>query len=155
MSKLILKRISMGILFILSIGIIIYGALQSDFAQHYQKSDAEIYKMKSQYAKKLFYDTSFKRSEKNDEILSLGDFTVNLENHKLVTKISIATDEDTIDMFIDNQSVIRNDVINSIMSLKGRAVNQESISREVKKSLNSRFERDNVRDVYFEKFLIQ
>lgn len=145
----------MGILVILVLGIIIYGALQSDFAQHYQKSDAEIYKTKSKYAKRLFYDTSFKRSSINDEILSLGDFTVNLASRKLITKISIATDEDTIEMFMENQSVIRNDVINSIISLKGRTVNQETISREIKNSLNSRFQEEKIRDVYFEKFLKQ
>ena len=53
MTQLILKRISMGILFILMSGIIIYGALQSDFAQHYKKSDADVYKMKSKAAKNI------------------------------------------------------------------------------------------------------
>ena len=153
--NLILKRISMGILIILMLGIVIYGALQSDFAQHYKKSDADVYKMKNKAAKRLFYDTSFKRSNENDEILSLGDFTVNLTSRKLITKISVATDEDTIEMFMENQSVIRNDVINSIISIKGRAVNQDTISKEIKNSLNSRFQQEKIRDVYFEKFLIQ
>ena len=153
--NLILRRISMGILFILMLGIIIYGALQSDFAQHYKKSDADVYKMKNKAAKRLFYDTSFKRSSENDEILSLGDFTVNLASRKLITKISIATDEDTIEMFMENQSVIRNDVINSIISLKGRTTNQDTIAREIKNTLNSRFKKENIKDVYFEKFLIQ
>ncbi len=145
----------MGILIILAIGLIIFGALQSDFAQHYKKSDADTYKMKSKAAKKLYYDTSFKQSSENDEILSLGDFTVNLTSRKLITKISVYTDEDTIEMFMENQSVIRNDVINSIISIKGRAVNQDSISREIKNSLNSRFQQEKIKDVYFEKFLIQ
>ena len=153
--NLILRRISMGILIILMLGIIIYGALQSDFAQHYKKSDADIYKMKNKAAKRLFYDTSFKRSSENDEMLSLGDFTVNLRGRKLITKISVATDEDTIERCMENQSVIRNDVINSIASLKERAVNQETLSREIKNSLNSRFQQEKIRDVYFEKFLIQ
>ena len=153
--NLILKRISIGILAVLGLGLIIYGALQSDFAQHYKKSDADAYKMKSRAAKKLFYDTSFKQSSENDEILSLGDFTVNLAGRKLITKISIATDEDTIEMFMENQSVIRNDVINSIISVKGRTANQDTISEEIQNSLNSRFEQDKIRDVYFEKFLIQ
>ena len=146
----------MLILGLMAIGILIYLAMQSNFAQHYKKAgDAESYKIKSKYAKELYYSKKFKRSKNSDEILSLGDFTVNIDQSKLIMKVSVDADEDTIESFMKNQSVVRDDVINSVIKLRGKKVDQDSVSDAIKSSLNSRFRRDKVRDVYFETFLKQ
>ena len=147
------------VLFILVVSILIKFSLESDFAKINSKNlhggDAG-YKMKTKYYKELYYSTEFKRDASNENMLSLGNFTVNIHDHKkLIMKVSIETEKDTIDTIMARQSVIRNDVIDSIINLKVKGINQESASIAIKNNLNKRLEGDVVKNVYFEKFLIQ
>ena len=158
--RTILKTLVFIILTILVIILLVYFSLQSDFAKVNSKqgsggSDAG-YKMKTKYYKELYYSTQCKRDSDNKNLLSLGHFTINLVNdRKLVIKASIKTDEETIDIIMDNQAVIRNDVINSVVNLKSSNVTPKKISSEIQKYLNNRFKDDTVKDVYLEEFLIQ
>ncbi|MEA3229129.1 MAG: flagellar basal body-associated FliL family protein, partial [Campylobacterota bacterium] len=91
-------------------------------------------------------------------ILSLGYFTVNIDsvkNNKLMTKVTVEMQEDVIDMVMSNQAVIRDDVINSISNLESSDVNPTNISRYIKNSLNTRMQKDVVKGVYLEEFVIQ
>jgi len=150
----ILKTILILLLSALAMVIVGYFAMQSDFAKHTKSSDGDIYKMKNRVAKERFYSTKLEINKNNNEIVSLGDFTVNLNDRKLIMKISVSTDRDTIDDFLNNQSVIRDDVINTIMRLNGKKISQPRISQAIKDTLNSRYRSENVKDVYFEKFIV-
>lgn len=161
-----LRKILISLMFILSFAllvmILIKLSLESDFAKVSTKklhgSDAG-YKMKTKYYEELYYSTGFKRNPSNENMVSLGNFTVNVNDNlihnKLLIKVSIEADEDVIDDIMDRQSVIRNDVIDSIMNLKPAGITQERLSIEIKKNLNNRLKGDVVKNVYFEKFIVQ
>lgn len=161
-----IRKILITLIFIVSFilaGLILMKlALQSEFSKINSKtfhgSDAG-YKMKTKYYKELYYSTQFSRNPRNKNIVSLGNFTVNVNNsknhNKLIMKVAIETEEDSIDDIMSRQSVIRNDVIDSIMNLRYSGINQESLSREIKTNLNKRLNGEVVKNVYFEKFLIQ
>ena len=154
--ELWIKRFIILILFILTVALLSYFAMQSDFAQISKKVDAaRSYKMKTKYAKELVYSTKFRKNSSNDSILSLGDFTINLKSRKLIMKVSIESDEDTIDTIMEYQSVIRNDVINSATNTKNSAISQAKLAQNIKEKLNSRLKENAVKEVYFEKFLLQ
>lgn len=161
-----LRKILISLMFILSsallIMILIKLSLESDFAKVNTKelhgSDAG-YKMKTKYYKELYYSTGFTRNPNNENMVSLGNFTVNINDNmmhnKLIIKVSIEADEDAIDDIMGRQSVIRNDVIDSILDIKSSGINQERLSIEIKNNLNKRLKGDVVKNVYFEKFIVQ
>ena len=155
----ILARSILIVLFSSAVLILFELALESDFAKVNSKNaqcSAAGYKMKTKFYEELYYSTEFKRDLNNDNMLSLGNFIVNTNNQrKLIMKVTIETEEDTIDTIMDRQSVIRNDVIDSILNLKSSCINQDRASREIKKNLNQRLKADVVKNVYFEKFIIQ
>ncbi|WP_345993367.1 flagellar basal body-associated FliL family protein [Sulfurimonas sp. HSL-1716] len=161
-----IKKIFTSLIFVLSVIFIILMvikvALKSDFAnvsnRNGQGSDAG-YKMKTKFYKEFYYSTNFKRNPSNDNMLSLGNFTVNInsnrEQNKLIMKVSIETKEGVIDDIMDRQSVIRNDVIDSVMNLRSSTINQENVSTAIKENLNKRLKGDVIKNVYFERFIIQ
>ncbi len=160
------RKILIGLIFILSFSLIVVIliklSLESDFAKVSTKSfhgDDSGYKMKTKYYKELYYSTGFKRNLSNENMVSLGHFTVNINDNmrhsKLLIKVSIEADDDAIDEIMKRQSVIRNDVIDSIFDMKSSGINQERLSIEIKKNLNKRLEGDVVKNVYFEKFIVQ
>lgn len=156
-----IKEVVFIVLAILVVLILIKFSLESDFAKlndvDIEGSDAGN-QMKAQYYKELHHSSKFKKSAKNDNILSLGYFTVNIDsvkNNKLMTKVTVEMQEDVIDMVMSNQAVIRDDVINSISNLESSDVNPTNISRYIKNSLNTRMQKDVVKGVYLEEFVIQ
>jgi len=157
----VLKNLIFIILSILAILILAHFSLESDFAKVNQKngkgSDAG-YRMKTKYYKEFYYSTKFKENINNENILSLGYFTVNINNtkhNKLIIKVSIKTKKEAIDSIMDNQSVIRNDVINSVVNIDSSNINPKRVSAEIKKGLNNRLKNETVEDVYFEEFIVQ
>ena len=158
----ILKNLIFVVLAILMILTLIHFSLESDFAKVNSKGPATSdagYKMKTKYYKELYYSTKFKRNANNENILSLGYFTVNINNNakynKLMIKVTIETEKDTIDSIMGSQSVIRNDVIDSVINLKSSSINPKNVSTEIKNNLNDRLKGNVVKDVYFEEFIIQ
>ena len=157
-TRKILKILLYVILSFVLIAILIYLSLDSNFAKANNKNDRASdagYKMKVKYYKEVYNSTKFKRNVSNENILSLGHFTVNVNNNKLILKVSIETEEDTIDKIMNTQSVIRNDVIDSVTNLKSLNINQGNISKAIKNALNNRLRRDVIKEVYFEEFIIQ
>ena len=157
----ILNAFVITVLTILTILILIHFSLESDFAKVNQKngkgSDAG-YKMKTKYYKEFYYSTKFKKNENNENVLSLGYFTVNINNtkhNKLIIKVSIKTKKEAIDGLIDNQSVIRSDVINSVINIDSSNINPKRVSAEIKKGLNNRLKNETIQEVYFEEFIVQ
>ncbi|MBU0632973.1 flagellar basal body-associated FliL family protein [bacterium] len=162
-----LRKTLLSLIFILSFIlvalILVKFALESDFAKLNSKNfhgNDSGYKMKTKYYKELYYATGFKRSTKNNNIVSLGYFNININDNmrhnKLIIEVAIETGEDTIDTIMDRQSVIRNDVIDSVLNIKSSGgITQENVSREIKKKLNKRLNANVVKNVYFEKFIVQ
>ncbi len=160
--KKILKNLFYVLLSILAIIVLVHFSLESDFAKvnsdNKKVSDAG-YKIKTKYYKELYYSTKFKRNTNNENILSLGYFTVNInnkaKNNKLMIKVTVEIEEGVIDSIMSNQSVIRNDVIDSVINLKSSSVNPENVSTAIQNNLNKRLRSNVVKDVYFEEFIIQ
>ena len=158
----ILKNLIIVVVSILAILILIHFSLESDFAkvnsQNQKVSDAG-YKMKTKYYKELYHPTKFKKDSNNENILSLGSFTININNdtkyNKLMISVSIETEEDTIDSIMGSQAVIRDDVIDSVINLKSSNINPESVSIGIKNNLNNRLKGNVVKNVYLEEFIIQ
>ena len=157
----VLKSLIFITLSILAILILVHFSLESDFAKVNQKiakgSDAG-YRMKTKYYKEFYYPTKFKKNADNENILSLGYFTLNINNTKhkiLIIKVSIKTKKEAIGNIMNNQSVIRNDVINSVVNIDPSNINPKRVSAKIKKGLNSRFKNETVEDVYFEEFIVQ
>jgi len=159
--KKILEKVFYTLLFIGVLLLSVHYSLKSDFANMKNTSagkDGGI-TLRSEYAKESNYYTKFRKDINNENVLSLGNYTVNVNNEmkttKLIMKVSIDTNEDTIDQIMENQSVVRSDVINSVRNLSASNINQESLSKEIKNNLNKRFKKNDINDVYFEKFLTQ
>lgn len=161
-----LRKILISLMFILSFALLVIVliklSLESDFAKVSTKKlhgDDSGYKMKTKYYKEFYYSTGFKRNPSNENMVSLGHFTVNINDNmrhsKLLVKVSIEAEDDAIDEIMKRQSVIRNDVIDSILDIKSSGVDQERLSIEIKKNLNKRLKGDVVKNVYFEKFIVQ
>lgn len=156
------KNLFFVVLSILIILILVHFSLESDFAKVNAKKsnggDAG-YKMKTKYYKELYYSTKFKRNTDNENVLSLGYFTVNINNNtkynKLMIKVSIEIQKNAIDSIMDSQAVIRNDVIDSVINLNSSSINPKNVSTEIQNNLNKRLKGNVVKDVYFEEFIIQ
>ena len=151
-----------AVLAIFIIMILIHFSLQSDFAKVNVKKNEGVdagYKMKSKYYKEFYYPTKFKRDTRNENILSLGSFTINInnnvKNNKLMIKVSVETEEDVIDSFMGSQSVIRDDVINSVINLSSSKINPANVSTAIQNNLNKRLKGNVVKGVYLEEFIIQ
>jgi|GEM_PF-5504412 len=157
--KKILLTLIYVVLALILITVLVYLSLQSNFAKVKSIEDSKGYERKANFYKELYHSKNFKRDESNDNLLSLGEFTVNINKdinyNKLLMKVSIETQEDTIDLIMDSQSVIRNDVIDSIMNLGSAAVTPVNVSKEIKNTLNQRLKKDAIKEVYLEEFIIQ
>lgn len=157
----ILKTIIYLVFALLVIFILIYFAFQSEFASISSKnsgSDDSGYKMKTKYYKEFYYPTKFKKDKNNENILSLGRFAINMrdsKHSKLIIKVTVKTQKKEIDEMMNNQAVIRDDVINSLRNLRLSDTNQNYISTKIKNTLNNRFKNDKIEEVYIEEFLVQ
>ena len=159
--KKILKTLLIVILAVLFTVLLIYLSLQSDFAKVNSKKSggsADAYKVKTKYSKDFHYPTKFQRSSDNDDIVSLGYFNLNVNNgtqRTLMMKVSVETEEGAIEKIMNTQSVIRNDVIDSVMHLKSSKVNPSNVANAIQDQLNKRLKKETIKEVYFEEFIIQ
>lgn len=159
-SRDILKTIIVIILALLMVLALVYYALQSDFAKLNQRSggSADGYKMKTKFYKEYYYSTKFKTDINNKNVVSLGHFAINIkgtDNSKLIIKVVIKTKDGSVDSIMGNQSVIRNDVIDSVANIRASSINPQRVSEEIKKGLNYRFRGRAIEDVYFDEFIVQ
>ncbi len=156
-----LKKIAYSVLGVIVASFLIYKSLNSDFAKAHESfvpEDTEAKrksnKVKSKNSNERFYTTKFKKNEANTNIISLGDFTINIDDDKkLIMKVSVEANEDMIDEIANYQAVIRNDVVQSVNSASN--FEQGYLSRKIIQDINRRFEKGRVDRLYFENFIIQ
>ena len=160
------------IVFLLIILVGAYGVITSDFSKikkydepdssRTKRSNAPISKEKKALAKQRYYTTKVEST--GEGMMSLGDFTMNLSNNRiLTTNISLKyRDKDdswlssgkTKKEMLQKSVVLRNSVINAMYSSEARS-NNEKIKEAIREDLNRHLSNGEVEEIYFNKFIIQ
>jgi len=148
---------------------IAYGINSSDFSKikkydepdsNTPKSSAPISKEKQRYAAARYYTTSV--TVQDNGMISLGDFTMNLADGKVLTaNISIKYADNSDSWFsseeskiVSKSSVLRSSVINAMHGSTART-NSSDVKDRIKDNLNSHLREGEVEAVYFNKFIVQ
>ena len=168
--KKLLKRITIAILLILVVYALFIGLRDSDFANmkkhnSHGKSLREIMSEFLTSGKNDYYST--KVTIKSNSVANLGDFEVNIaDDKKLVANISLQYYQYNNDnTFIDNNSVekeildkaviLRDTAFNTMLgSTKARADN-DRMREDLKNALNKNLKNGQIKEIYFNKFIIQ
>lgn len=168
--KKTLKRVTVLILFILIAYGIFIGLRDSDFAnlkkyKTHGKSPREIMSEFLHSDDSEYYST--KVTIKSDSVANLGDFEFNIAgNRKLVANISLKyyqynkesnfNDDNSIKKeILDKAVILRDTAINTMLgSTKARADN-DIMREDLKNAINKKLKNGQVKEVYFNKFIIQ
>ena len=152
------------ILFLVGIA---YGINSSDFSKikKYDEPDSTpkdvpISKEKQRYAAARNYSTAVK--VQGNGMISLGDFTMNVADGKLLTaNISVKYKDNTKSWFdgeesdlVSKSSVLRNSVINAMHGSNAHT-NSNDVKDKIRNNLNKHLSDGQVEAVYFNKFIIQ
>ena len=149
---------------VIGVSLAIYFSLTSPFAKAHENyvpidySDVrnahKSQKTKSKNANEKFYTKNLKQDKYNESVLSLGDFTINIEdNKKLIMKVSVKSDSKSIEAMLNHQAVVRNIVIKSVTN--SRRFDQHTLSKKIISDINRALPHESIEEIYFEKFLVQ
>ena len=163
------KLLKISAYIVVSVAILIgiaYSVVNSDFTKikKYDEKDSKarkdipISKEKQRYAAAQYYSTAIKIQ--NNGMISLGDFTMNLTDGRVLTaNISVkynsskswfSSEESDI---VSKSGVLRNSVINA-MHGSSAITNNTEVKNRIKRNLNKYLSEGEVEEVYFNKFII-
>jgi len=149
-----------------------YGVMTSDFSKIKKydepdstrtvRSNTPISKERKALAKQRYYTTKVQST--GDGIMSLGDFTMNLSNDRILTTNISLKYKDNDDSWLSSGKtkkemlqksvVLRNSVIDAMYTSEART-NNKRIKEAIRKDLNKHLSNGEVQEVYFNKFIIQ
>lgn len=169
MKKTIKRTIILILLVLLVYGVFV-GLRNSDFANikkynAHGKSPREIMSEFLNSGDSDYYNT--KVTIKSDSVANLGDFEFNIANDKkLVANISLRYYSYTSENSFSNENSIKKEILNKAVILRDTAINtmlgstkaradNERMREDLKNALNKKLKNGQVKEIYFNKFIIQ
>lgn len=168
--KKILKRV-MWLVVLIIVGYAIYiGLRDSDFAnikkyKTHGKSPREIMADFLNSDGSEYYST--KVTIKSDSVANLGDFEFNIAgDRKLIANISLKyyqynkessfNDEGSLKKeILDKAVILRDTAINTMLGSTRARADNDRMREDIKNALNKKLKNGQIKDVYFNKFIIQ
>ncbi|MCW8839122.1 MAG: flagellar basal body-associated FliL family protein [Thiovulaceae bacterium] len=157
-----IKNILILLIFIAILAVLgVYGFMTSDFSNLDKVRNGMDSKLKAKIAKKRYYNTDV--SIKDDGVISLGDFEINIGNgHKLVANISAKYDKPSgwgMSSGVDNElsskgTLLRHAIIEAIMNKKETDVRSYRVKSAIIDSMNTHLSSTRIEDVYFNKLIV-
>ena len=166
----LLRKSIIGIFSIIGVLLIILGVLKSDFrtVKKFEgggKSPRDMMSSSSPKVNRSAYSTSV--SIGSDSVANLGDFTFNVGgDKKLITNISLKYEQKgdkgwfSDDKKIKNEimkkgTILRDATIDVMMGNPNLQADSTEMRNTLKKSINNKLNEGEIKEVYFNKFIIQ